>query len=120
MGEHEMTVAKALSLAADLLAAEGWCQRTRMDGQGRRCFRGALRKVVFGTEWPHCREISDNPAAMILSLAAEDAVIHRVYGRHAQGVNVVSWNDNPWRTAGEVIGTIRGTVLELNTKEAAR
>jgi hypothetical protein len=94
--------------AAEILEQKGWCQEEYEDLTGRLCFVGALRWAMFGT--------AGLPS---LGLSNQEWEPHRLVLVHAEAVlgeDPTGWNDVPWRTAAEVIDTMKVIAKDLRNK----
>jgi hypothetical protein len=80
------TTAKILYDAADLIDANGWCQREMKSNQGCYCAMGAINAVTL-TPLRH---------------PAWDAVREEIFGG-----SISSWNDHPDRTVDQVTTALR-------------
>lgn len=86
-----------LNKAADILTTGGWCQGTygELDSNsGPHCAKGALWRAMVEADV----QSTDMRISWLSKLIIE-AANHRG--------NIVSWNDEPNRTASEVISTFR-------------
>jgi ATP:corrinoid adenosyltransferase len=95
-------VAQKLREAADLLATDGWVQGVPEDDQGRHCAAGAIEAVTGdGTG----KNFAVSGTAMV---AVADHL----------GIRITDWNDQPGRTAEEVIAVLRETAAEQDARAA--
>jgi hypothetical protein len=92
-------VAQKLREAADLLAANGWIQEAPSDEHDRYCMVGAVNVVTDDAD------------------VYEDATEAILY--HIGVLSIVQWNDEPGRTAEEVIAVLRETAAEEDARAAA-
>lgn len=95
-------VAELLRKAADELETHGWTRLKMQDEAGRKCMLGALNWAVFGDDWSNfaCPEPTDEQRATWMD--AQAALRQRLGVR-----SLTTWNDEPGRTAGTVIRTLR-------------
>lgn len=93
----EPTVPAVLTAAADLLEEKGWTRKVAEDSQGRHCLVGALFQVILN--------LPPNNGSIYYD--ALEAVQQRL-----PGGRVVNWNDNPGRTAEQVIALLRRVAAE--------
>lgn len=82
-------VAAVLDGAADLLERDGWCQRAWRNRTGQRCAQTALVDSAEG--------VYDDPWVKATWVM-----------RQWIGESLTPWNDEPGRTASEVIAALRG------------
>lgn len=103
-----MTPADLASAAADLLEADGWIQEDyERKGEGR-CLVGAVRTALYGgDDWS-----ADEYLTEITVL--ERVVPESFRGDCGIGSAALRWNDDPNRTAGEVISRLRSVAEEFS------
>lgn len=92
---------EVLAKAAEYIGEHGWCQGRSMDEEGRVCAMGAINAVL-----PIPHDIRDLHAeARYLLAAAVARCLLTKYIDNAPGreLTVISWNDDPSRTAEDVI-----------------
>jgi hypothetical protein len=99
---HQFTELDEASLlllrAAELIERRGLCKGFRMDESGRLCIAGALHMAV-----------GQDPRTSRSSFANSVYIeLEQVLGRPA-----ANWNDDPSRTADEVIATLRAVALGI-------
>jgi hypothetical protein len=92
-------VADRLRAAADLLATNGWIQGQPSDEHDRYCMVGAVNVVTDDAD------------------VYQDAI--RVIHEHLDNWGIAQWNDQPERTAEEVIAVLRETAAEQDARAAA-
>lgn len=89
--------AKILLKAADLIEQRGHCKNAYQSMDGRLCALGAIRVASgFDANSLSCYSVVNTPA-MRVALAVDDSVHF--------------WNDEPERTAAEVVATLRSVAL---------
>ena len=104
-------VAADLRAAADVLERDGWTQQQYHSPAGHHCALGAIAVAIRGSSKP-------NPdrwkpwAENAIRLRADAEVVARSIGippdkHHAPRLDVSDWNDDPDRTADEVIAALR-------------
>ncbi len=86
-----MTAAEVARKAADLLERDGWCQWNLCSDNGEHCLAGALMDTDPDT-WYR---------------------VTRFVGERVGTPYVTDWNDEPERTAHEVIALLRQVAAEL-------
>ena len=84
-------VVPVLSGAADLLTTEGWCQGEYKNQDGELCLIGAIKAFT--------------PDSYARRSAAYDYVRKAI--KHPDNQFLSDWNDEPRRSAGEVIAVLR-------------
>jgi hypothetical protein len=90
-----LTPQEALLRAADILERDGWCQRVRIDIEGRRCVASAIDLATAH---------SPNPVAL-RNEARELLQRHLPLG--FLPLRIEWWNDGPRRTKEQVITKLR-------------
>jgi hypothetical protein len=124
--------ADILEAAADLLETNGWIQG-EFEFNGKFCAVGAIRQVSglyqsavalqeLGRTNMYNRDSTDYDICTSTSSAAESALSDSLGSQAVDGglVYVPSWNDEPGRTADEVIDLMKHTAKDLrNRKEPA-
>jgi hypothetical protein len=120
--------ADILEAAADELQTNGWIKKRLKDVNGRHCAIGAMQKVVgYEEAWRQHIE-SWRPAETTREPLVEasrrymlaEAVLAHHLSQEGLTVSVGGWNDQPERTAEEVIDVMRHVAKDLrNRKEAA-
>jgi hypothetical protein len=92
-------VAEKLRAAADLLATNGWIQGAPSDKHDRYCMTGAINVVTDDAD---------------VYEDATEAVLDRL-----GTPSIIWWNDQPGRTAEQVIAALRETAAEEDALAAA-
>lgn len=85
-------IQRALIVAAEILETEGWTQGTSRDAEGHFCAIGAIDEAVvrnFHADW---------------TLQSDAAQRFR---KHLNISGIARWNDDPDRTADEVVTELR-------------
>lgn len=96
-------VAADLRAAADVLERDGWTQGDYVGPDRCRCIVGAVTLVLGG---------DDGEASVPFANASRMSAVRRfvneqIDGYSADWFDVVDWNDDPGRTAVEVIAALR-------------
>lgn len=110
-----ITVPRVLRLAAALIERDGWCQGTYIAMDGRCCAVGALVQAGGGVIDPDIYDAG--PVEMARIRGAFDAVT-KFIGR-TWVTDLVDWNDEPDRTAEEVLAALRGAADGLEHQHGA-
>lgn len=97
MTTTEMTPRRVLLDAARVLERGGWCQGRVKDYAGQHCALGAIREVAF------C-DFLGKAAERVL---ARSLRLRPGFGSATPDVMVAEWNDDPGRTADEVVTALR-------------
>lgn len=104
--------------AADVIERDGWHQGAYFqpeDGNGsggcRVCASGAINTAVHGFAWPPIFDTSERERADAAWYAAS------TFADGPWG-SIVLWNDEPGRTAEEVIAALRGAADKLEAEAA--
>lgn len=90
--------AKLLLRAADVIEAQGWCQKFVGSRDGKVCLEGALM-VAYGK----------SPTELIEASRVPMEASRRV--RRAVGTDAFRWNDEKGRTKDEVVAKLRAVAL---------
>ena len=106
--------AEILERAAELLETRGWCRDTYSNEAGQHCAMGALSTVAADTM--HRIEYADALAVLAAALLRSGHVRGDL-GEWPLSV-VVQWNDYPFRTADEVIETLKLVAKDLRNEAA--
>jgi hypothetical protein len=89
-----MTPQEVLLKAAELLERRGWCQNELTNPEtGAYCVLGALQTVCL--------------VDYFIESEAREILRNKVYGEPPETGSLVDWNDEPGRTATEIISTLR-------------
>lgn len=100
--------------AVEVLEQRGWCQGKLEATDGRVCAVGALRAAAWGDPYsrtfPGEEKVDVEPVERAL-----DAVNAVLSGPRARSM-IVSFNDEPGRTAEEVIDLFRRVAKDLRNK----
>ena len=99
-----MTPADVLRRAADYIAEHGWKRGDMGDHGGPRCAVGALHSAVGAQDYSHLGDDSERLVEAAWTLA-EVRIPCQSLSR---------WNDQPHRTAEEVISTLRTVASRLD------
>lgn len=102
-----MNVAEVLDRAADRLMIDGWVQRD-LHNVGGHCALGALEMVTI-------HELAYFPEALTIRDNAIDALLEHL--NHTDAWHLAAWNDEPGRTADEVIDMMRHCAKALRETE---
>jgi hypothetical protein len=103
---YRRRLAEKLRAAADLLATNGWIQGAPSDEHDRYCMGGAVNVVTDDAD-----VFVDALDAIVGHL---DAIVD-----HLGTLSITWWNDQPGRTAEEVIAVLRETAAEQDARAAA-
>lgn len=95
-------VVDVLNDAADLLELYGWCRGRTEDSRGRRCALGALGACA-GLNIPLFQAGNYALASYLVTEGGK--------GGSAREFSVVDWNDDPYRTANDVVTALRKTSI---------
>ncbi len=114
------TVADVLDAAADHIQQHGWAQGSYRTPDGCCCARGAI--AVTRGDYDGCVNADDVDAEKALEELGDYLVEHDLVDvsedDRGQGVcPIITWNDEPGRTADEVIGTLRRVAAEQRTAQ---
>lgn len=110
---RDVTPAQAADVAeqaAQLLEDDGWCQRTAKDRDGRHCILGALADAGARLELGYVaagRHIAVDLVTHLGLPTSPDWI-----GAHDQ-TRLMDWNDEPDRTADDVIWALRHSAKRL-------
>jgi hypothetical protein len=126
--------ADILEAAADELQTNGWIKKRLKDVDGRHCAIGAMQKVAgYEEAWRQhidgWRPAETTPEPLVTReplveaskryMLAEAVLAHHL-SQEGLTVGVGGWNDQPERTAEEVIDVMKHVAKDLrNRKEAA-
>jgi hypothetical protein len=94
--------AEKLRAAADLLSTDGWIQGAPSDEHDRYCMVGAVNVVT------------EDADVYVDAIEAVEAVLD-----HLGALSIADWNDEPERTAEQVIAVLRETAAEEDARAAA-
>lgn len=92
--------------AADIVRKRGLCKGTLEDEDGRVCLRGALNAVYWGS--PVALLIGCNSNGRIF---VDGQVLRYLRSRGFIPVTTAHWNNEPERTAEEVIDVLEGAAF---------
>lgn len=95
---------RTLWAAADIIVEQGWCQNTAKNAIGNVCMGGAISMAHHGSAYGWA-EAKDALARMRNTLKAEEPALS------ISGCAVSEWNNQPGRTAEEVIAKLREVAL---------
>ena len=92
---RRLRACQTLAMASYLIQTRGWCQHRLYGSNGSMCAVGAIRQASR-------RFFTLGPVDRQLYLDSLQRVSDRVFP-----LGVATWNDQPWRTREQVIGTLR-------------
>ena len=108
---HDLPEWKRILLRAhEIIEDRGWCQLTLQADDGRVCLQGAVM-LASGVELLRGPTGLITPASREACMASAMNAIRMLEQRLTSG-EVWEWNDEPGRTADEVLRLIRDTVAE--------
>ena len=93
-------IAEDLRVAADVLERDGWTQHAPIDGAGRRCAAGALA-------WAVSNGVASYPSWLIGEALDRWRDAEEELRLQIDEESVMYWNDDPERTADEVVAALR-------------
>lgn len=100
-----------LLAAASILEHEGWCQSELAAEDGSFCLHGALQEAAFRLSAADGDRLRWERAG----IEAQTSVRSQVGGYH-----LAHWNDEPGRTAGEVVAAMRQAAAARSGSEDAQ
>lgn len=110
-----------LRRAAEVLGEKGWTQGQSMDNEGRMCAVGAIRyaghEMLGGSMWGH--RFDEAGAAVDVFFAHLNSGLkpqHIVPGDVP--ISIPEWNDNPERTAEDVILELKRAASESDVSNS--
>lgn len=110
-----INVSEALNEAADLLERDGWIQG-RAHKNGGHCVIGAIGIVTgYHLRQPHKDTFNSHAYSLEEEHRADMDLVCREFAARIGkfgGVNIPLWNDDPLRTAEEVVKTVRAAAAE--------
>lgn len=103
---HPVTTA-ILEKAADIITTKGWTQNNYTDKDGRVCLVEAINQAA-------CTMCSTAQTRIGAADSAAYALRKHLYLSPFNTPNLVAWNDDPQRTAEDVILALKQTAHETN------
>jgi len=109
-------IREVFRLAADLLERDGWCQKSYLNADGKRCIKGAVYDAAMPVELRIAAKdiigmrIEQNERYDVYLKASyilDEAIVETTDGLAGTVATAIGWNDLPERTQEQAVTFLR-------------